>query len=84
MENLHSEFSQNYSEEGNVYLAKIKYEGGITVLLVHLAVEEDYLPPGDDHVQLLPSVPPDILLARSLQPTLQASLGVPQLRLCPN
>ena len=66
------------------YLAQIKYQGGVTVLLVHLAVEEDDLPPGDDHVELLPAVPPDVLLAGGLEPSLQAGLGVTQLRLSPN
>ena len=66
------------------YLAQIKYQGGITVLLVHLAVEEDDLPPGDDNVELLPAVPSDVLLAGGLEPTLQTGLGITQVGLGPN
>ena len=58
------------------YLVEVEYQSGVAVLLVHLAVEEDDLPPGDDHVELLPAVPPDVLLAGGLEPTLQAGLGI--------
>ena len=66
------------------YLAQIKYQGGVAVLLVHLAVEEDDLPPGDDHVELLPSMPSDVLLAGGLEPTLQAGLGITEVSLSPD
>ena len=61
------------------YLVEIKNESRITVLLVHLTVEEDDLSLGHHHVQLLPAVPPDVLLAGCLQPTLQTSLSITNL-----
>ena len=66
------------------HFVEVKDESGVAVLLVHLAVEEDDLPPGDDNVELLPAVPSDVLLAGGLEPTLQAGLGITQVGLGPN
>ena len=63
------------------YLVEVQYQSGVAVLFVHLAVEEDDLPLGDDYVELLPAVAADVLLARGLQPPLQTSLRVAQLSL---
>ena len=65
------------------YLVEVENQSGVAVLLVHLTVEEDDLPLGDDHVELLPAVAADVLLARGLQPPLQTSLRVAQLSLRP-
>ena len=63
------------------HFVEVKDESGVAVLLVHLAVEEDDLPAGHDHVELLPAVSPDVLLARGLKPALKTSLSVSQLSL---
>ena len=64
-----------------INLVEVEYERWVTVLFVHLAVEEDDLPTRHDHVELLPTVPPDVLLTRRLKPALQTRLCVPDLRL---
>ena len=66
-----------------LYLVEVEYQSGVAVLLVHLTVEEDNLPFRDDHVELLPAVAADVLLAGGLQPPLQTSLRVAQLSLRP-
>ena len=63
------------------HFVEVKDKSGVAVLLVHLTVEEDDLPAGHDHVELLPAVSPDVLLAGGLKPALQTSLSVTKLSL---
>ena len=63
------------------HFVEVKDKSGVAVLLVHLAVEKDDLPAGHNHVELLPAVSPDVLLARGLKPALKTSLSVTKLSL---
>ena len=63
------------------HFVEVKDKSGVAILLVHLAVEEDDLPAGHDHVELLPAVSSDVLLARGLKPALKTSLSVSKLSL---
>merc|ERR1711962_668004 len=57
-------------------LVKIQNKGWVAVLPILLTVEHNDLSARDHYVQLLPSVPPYILLQRCLKPAFQRSLWV--------
>ena len=55
-------------------LLQVQDERGVRVLPLGLRVEEDYFLAGDNDVEFLPAVPPDVLLRRHLQPPLHVRL----------